>query len=355
MGRAVHAARAEGGAAESELKILLLAGVDLSRPGGLETHVLELARCFTARGHDVSVFGRPASLPPLRMVASVEPRGYDIVHHHGGRWPRSLDPGPGYGRTFHFSVAAKMEAYVRAGRLRTLLNPANYQALGEERRATRRRGFLIAVSESLRRELARFHHVAPDRVRVIPNGGRFELPREGRGAWRARHGIGNSAPVLLTIGRRDHVKGFDLIERVWSSPGAVPKSAVWVTVGGDRPARGPTRIVTGPIPAPDVTEWIHAADLGAFPSYYEGGGIALLDMLAGGLFTLAHGVGVAPDVIRPGVNGEIMARSRGAWIEALGRLLASPPPRVAAGLPGSYRWDAVAARVEAAYREQPAG
>ena len=50
------------------MKVLLVAGVDLSLPGGLETHVRELARGLTALGLEVEVYGRPLSCPPLRMV-----------------------------------------------------------------------------------------------------------------------------------------------------------------------------------------------------------------------------------------------------------------------------------------------
>ena len=49
-------------------------------------------------------------------------------------------------------------------------------------------------------------------------------------------------------------------------------------------------------------------DAFALPSYYEGCSVALLEMLAGGLFTLAHDVGNAAEVIRPGANGEIVPR-----------------------------------------------
>jgi glycosyltransferase involved in cell wall biosynthesis len=86
-----------------------------------------------------------------------------------------------------------------------------------------------------------------------------------------------------------------------------------------------------------------------FPSYYEGNSVALLEMLAGGLYTLASSVGAAAEVIRPGVNGEILERTDLAWATALSRHLTTPPARVRDGLPQSYRWEEVAARVESVY------
>ncbi len=333
------------------MRVLLVAGVDLSRPGGVETHVLELAQALAGRGHEVEIAGRPPSLPPFRMVDAIDPRRYDVVHHHGGAWPRAIDARNRYVRTFHFSVAAKMETYVRMGRLQTLVNPGNYRALAEERSALKRGGRLLAVSETVRRDLERLHRVEPGRIRVIPNGARFDSPRWGRSAWRERHGIDARAPILLTIGRSDFVKGLDLLRRVWRGLDLVPRGAIWVAVGGDRPERAAGWLQTGPIPARDVTEWIYAADVGAFPSYYEGNSIGLLEMLAGGLYTLSHRVGAAPEVIRGGENGEILERSVSAWREALGPLLATPPPRARNGLPEAYRWGAIAARVEELYGE----
>jgi len=89
--------------------------------------------------------------------------------------------------------------------------------------------------------------------------------------------------VLLTIGRDDFVKGFGLFARAWTGSGAAKAGAVWVTVGGAAKAGTGSRIITGPVSLQEVVDWIHAADFGALPSYYEGCSLALLDMLAGGL------------------------------------------------------------------------
>jgi glycosyltransferase involved in cell wall biosynthesis len=332
------------------VKILLVAGVDLALPGGLETHVLELARCLHARGHDVTIEGRPTADTRFRIVPSADPDAFDVVHHHGGSWGRRPTP-RSFVRTFHFSVAAKMAVYVRMGRFRTLVNPGNLRALADERRALQRPGVWIAVSESLRRDLGRIYRVDTDRILTIPSGARFDSPREGRIAWRARHGIPISAPVVLTIGREDYVKGFDLMEHVWNICSGQCRGAIWVRVGGRRPERSERRITTGPIPAAEVVEWIHAADIGAFPSYYEGGGIALLDMIGGGLYTATHDVGIASEVVRPGHNGELVPRSRSAWISTLSKLLTSPPGRVSDSLPSEFRWESIAMRVESVYRD----
>jgi D-inositol-3-phosphate glycosyltransferase len=331
------------------MRVLLVAGVDLSLPGGLETHVTELAHGLERRGHDVEVFARTARPLPLRIVERVEPRRYDVIHDHTGRGVPGFAGAP-LVRTFHFCVAAKMTVYVRLGRLRTLANPSNWYAVGIERERARNAAALIAVSERVRREFVQFHGLNPARAAVIPNGASFASPVESREALRARHGIPAAAPVVLTVGRDDFVKGFGFFARAWSGSGAAERGATWVTVGGRAPARSDSRIVTGPLRPQEVVDWIHAADLGAFPSHYEGCGIALLDMLAGGLYCIARDVGIVPDVIRPGVNGEILPPRAAEWSTALQRLVDHQPARVTGGLDPSYHWDAIAERIEQVYR-----
>lgn len=333
------------------MRVLFLADVDLSLPGGVETHVHELAAELGARGHAVEVLGRPRPCPPLAMVERADPLRYDVVHYQGGPWPPGLDPGPRHVRTLHFCVAAQMAVYVRMGRLRTLANPWHWRSLVQERRGCRRPGLMIAVSERVRRDFERWHGLDPAVARVIPNGVSFLPSHEGRAALRARYGISDEARVLLTIGRDDFVKGTGLLARAWARSGAARRGAVWVTVGGAGPARAPGRVVTGPAPHQEVLDWIHAADLGALPSYYEGCGIALLEMLAGGLFAFAHDVGIASEVIRAESTGRILPRSVPAWAEAITGALDRPAAARAPALGPEFGWPAIAARVEQVYRE----
>jgi glycosyltransferase involved in cell wall biosynthesis len=268
-------------------------------------------------------------------------------------WPRAFDAHPGVVRTLHFCVAAKMRTYVRIGRLRTLANVANWRAVMEERSWARRPGRLIAVAARVRDDFARLHGLDPARAVVIPNGISPPAPGEAPEALRARHGIAPETRVLLTIGRDDFVKGYDLLARALLGPGAATRETLWVTVGGSAPARSPGRLITGPIAHREVADWIRAADFGALPSYYEGCSVALLEMLAGGLFSLAHDVGNAAEVIRGGVNGEIVARDPRAWTAALGRTLARPRGRAPAR-GADFHWGAVIERTERVYREAAA-
>lgn len=328
------------------MKVLLVAGVDPTLPGGLETHVRELARGLAVRGHDVTLHG-PGALPPFPSASDIEPRHYDVVHHHGGGWPHELPTGPWYVRTLHWCTAAKMFIYVARGRTQTLANPGNWTAIVEERAAVQRAGRLIAVSDRIRRDFARWYRLDPERVRVIPNGVGGQPPARDRAAVRAAWRVPDAAPVLLTVGRADFVKGLELLERAWRAARR-PPGATWVHVGGRAPQRTGDRLVTGPQPHAEVIDWIGAADVGALPSWYEGCSVALLEMLAGGLYTVSHDVGNASEVVHAG-TGEIAPAEPNAWTGAISRLLAHPPPR-GPGLPERYTWAAVVEAVEEEYR-----
>ena len=341
------------------MRVLLLADVDLSLPGGLETHVRELGTRLIARGHAVEIYRRSGGTLGVALAATVvdrvEVERYDVIHYQGGRWPRGLDPGPRHVRTLHFCVAAKMETYVRRGRLQTLANAGNWRAVTEERHGCRRHGRMIAVAERVRRDFARWHGFDPGRACVIPNGVGFDPPRDDRASVRRRFGIPDDARVLLTIGRDDFVKGYDLLARAWARAGLAARGAIWVTVGGAAPVRAPGRLVTGPLPHQEVVDWIQAADIGALPSYYEGCSVALLEMLAGGLYALSHDVGNAAEVICSEPIGRILPATEAAWTATLPQAMERQPGPRTPALPPEFGWPSITDRTEAIYREVVAG
>src|SRR5262249_20460943 len=140
--------------------------------------------------------------------------------------------------------------------------------------------------------------------------------------------------------------------RAWPAVRSRRPDAVWVSVGGIA-SRSEGHLVTGPVPHDEVVSWIAASDLGAFPSYYEGCGVAILEMLAGGLFVLAHDVGIVEVVVREGTNGHVVEPNVAAWRDALIDALERRPRGVT--LDRSYGWDRIAERTEAVYHEILAG
>jgi glycosyltransferase involved in cell wall biosynthesis len=283
------------------------------------------------------------------MVDRIDPARYDVLHDHSTSWPRSVPRDRRYVRTAHFCTAEKMAVYVRRGRVKTLANPGNWRAFLGERAAARAGVRWIAVSSRLRDELIRWHRVLPNCVVTIPNGASFPRPARERAAVRRAWEVPDDAFVALAIGRHDFVKGYDLFGRAWRRA-RKPPGVLWVTVGGEGPSRTDDTLVTGPLAREQMFEWIHAADLGVFPSYYEGCGIVLVDMRAAGLPLLTHDVGIAAEIVAPGVDGEILPVREDAWTAALERAFMHPPARTRA-LPQAASWDAMVDRVEDVYRE----
>src|SRR5262249_20631117 len=153
------------------------------------------------------------------------------------------------------------------------------------------------------------------------------------------------------VGRHDFVKGFGLLQRAWERSGVARSGAVWVTVGGAAPQRAPGRVITGSVPHREGVDWIHAADVGALPSYYEGWSVAPLEMLAGGLPALAHDVGNAAEVITGAKAGRILAPTVDAWAAAIPEALTPRAGARAPALGPEFRWSEIAARVDETYRE----
>ena len=207
-----------------------------------------------------------------------------------------------------------------------------------------------------------------ERIRVIPNGLDVEavgvLPSQGE--FRSRLGIRSDIPLIVSVGRVDEVKGFDLMLR------ALPRIApptTYVIVGPDHGFGPSLRAlalklqltdrfrVTGALPhARDVYSAIVDADIFVLPSRHEAFGQVILEAcLASRPMVLSSGCGVAADfsdraalVVPPEVD---------RLADACNRLLADPELRRRLGeegrrmLESDYRLEAVAAKLEKIYLE----
>ena len=167
--------------------------------------------------------------------------------------------------------------------------------------------------------LARYPHVS------IPNPNLYPSPaRQWQKADRLR---------LLYVGRLHRSKGVaDLLDAVAELAGAHPVS---LSVVGDGPEGEALRRrypdagwlrFHGHVPEAAVGEWMGEADLLCVPSLWRenwpGVAVRALEM---GLPVLASRVGGLPELIEPGVTGDLLPPGdRAAWVGALRRLLADP-------------------------------
>jgi glycosyltransferase involved in cell wall biosynthesis len=192
------------------------------------------------------------------------------------------------------------------------------------RRVARSADCLIATDEALESTVARHLRPSAGQMRTIPNGidlvaaSAMAGPAEGR-LLRQRHGIGAGETVLVSVGRLEFNKGFDLLAAALGKAGAPGGSLHatgwrWVIVGAGPYAAEIDRAITangiathvimaGKATDRDLHSWYEAASVFVHPTRYEGSSLVTLEAMAHRRAIIATVAGGLPDKVRPGVNG----------------------------------------------------
>jgi glycosyltransferase involved in cell wall biosynthesis len=165
-------------------------------------------------------------------------------------------------------------------------------------------------------------HVNRDVVRVIPNAIELaECDRPGiaerAGALRHRVGLQPDEVLLVSAGRLEANKGFDVLARAIAMmlrEQALPRRWRWVLVG-DGPMRGELQVyidaaglrehvvLTGRVDDQELHGWYEAATLFVHPTLYEGSSLVTLEAMAHRRPVVASRAGGLPDKVIPGGNG----------------------------------------------------
>lgn len=196
-------------------------------------------------------------------------------------------------------------------------------------------------------------HLRPraEQLRTIPNGidlvaaSALAGPAEGA-ITRQRHGIPPGETVLLSVGRLEYNKGFDVMAEALAraAGGAGPLAATgwrWVLVG-----TGPFRrriedavtrlglashvLFVGRAAEADLHAWYEAATLFVHPTRYEGSSLVTLEAMAHRRAVVATVAGGLPDKVRPGTNGWLVDPDDVAGLARAIGDAASDPVRLAA-------------------------
>ncbi len=192
------------------------------------------------------------------------------------------------------------------------------------RATTRRAAAIIATDHALVPVVERHLRPRQGQLVVIPNGidlvdtSALAGPADGR-RIRRQHGISAETIVLLSVGRLEHNKGFDVMAAALgraAQPGGPLDGQEWRWVlAGTGPyraaieaiveARGLGRHVlfAGRVSNADLHAWYEAATVFAHPSRYEGSSLVTLEAMAHRRAVIATRAGGLPDKVRPGVNG----------------------------------------------------
>jgi glycosyltransferase involved in cell wall biosynthesis len=209
------------------------------------------------------------------------------------------------------------------------------------------------------------------RVERLPNGvdpGRFS---RGDGARaRARWGIPEAAPLLLTVARVDPQKGQEFLPDVLAALPTAHAVAVGPTTvpGYDEKVLARARslgvadrlhLVGGLAPeGSDLQDLYRGATLFLLPSLHEPFGIVVLEAWSAGLPVVATRVGGLGDLVEDGRDGLLVPPGDApALAAAAGALLSDPGRGRALAVRGlevvrsRYTWPAVADRLDGLYRE----
>jgi glycosyltransferase involved in cell wall biosynthesis len=183
---------------------------------------------------------------------------------------------------------------------------------------------VIATDTSLESTVQRHLRPAPGVMRTIPNG--IDLvevsglagPADGQ-LVRQRYGIAPGELVLLSVGRIERSKGFDVLAAALAraaQPGSTLAACGWRwVIVGTGPFQAPLDkaidghgirshvLATGRAPERDLHGWYEAATLFVHPTLYEGSSIVTLEAMAHRRPIVATTAGGLPDKVRPGENG----------------------------------------------------
>lgn len=197
------------------------------------------------------------------------------------------------------------------------------------RACARRATTVIATDHAIEPTLLRVLPFDRDRMVTIPSAIDVEMcdgfaDRADAAAMRATLPNDGSA-LLVSVGRIEQNKGFDVMARALATLGERPWR--WVLVG-DGPARqgleqevaslglGERVRMTGRVSSRELWAWYQAADVFVHPTLYEGSSLVTLEAMSRHRAVVATAAGGIPDKIIPGETGWLVPPGNAAALAA---------------------------------------
>lgn len=359
------------------MNLLFLDSIDKDTYGGMEEWIRLVAGGLAARGHRVTVAGRPGSAF-LDRVEHANTGVEALPVNLGGDFnpltiaalkriiaERQIDV-----------VVVNFNKDVRLGGMAARLegDPAVVWSVGLDITSDkavhkwltpRLIDGVVVPSRSLKQQITARGYIDPEIVDVVPIGieDRADSLRSDSAAAAVRrsYGIPNDALVAVTSARLVEQKGHQfLVEAMPQIVKAAPNiHFLWL---GDGPLRAsleqraselgmadrlhPTGML------PDVVPALAGADLMIHPSIDEPFGIAVLEGMRAGLPIVASDVGGLPEVLGDDAGMLVRTGDAGALAEAVGRLCTTKEERYMLGMQArrrfetQFRYDAMIDRLE---------
>jgi glycosyltransferase involved in cell wall biosynthesis len=225
--------------------------------------------------------------------------------------------------------------------------------------------FVACSGEDMRR-MIEIEHIAPERLRLIPNG--IAVPDAGSPHdVRAELGVARDAPVVGAVGRLTAQKAFDVLLRA-AARLRVEFPGLQVLIAGDGEQRAALQSLAEELDLrdtvrflgvrSDVPDVLAALDVAALSSRAEGIPLAALEYMEAARPVVATRVGGLSEMIEDGVQGLLVQPGDpDALAGAIAQLLRDPARREAMGAAGrerrrrEYDLDTMVRRVESLYEE----
>lgn len=262
-----------------------------------------------------------------------------VVHTHTakagtlGRLAARLTGVPVIVHTYHGHI---FHGYFSPGRTRVFL--------GIERMLARWSDCLLAVSDTVRRELLALGVGTPDRFRVLPLGldlDRYVTAGARRGELRAELGLSPEVPLVAIVARLVPIKAHEVFLEAARRIQAVLPAARFLLVGDGERRQALERLAAALGLGAHVRflgwrrdlERVYAdAWVVALTSRNEGSPVSLIEAMAAGCAVVATRVGGVPDLIEDGVTGRLVPPDEPAALaEAVVGLLRDADRRRALG------------------------
>ena len=275
-----------------------------------------------------------------------------------------------------------LEEFGSAHTLQTRIKRVAYRPLqGVVRTCAQAADRVIATDASLVPALREHLGADESRAVVLPNAiaidyvDRLGSVSQGQ-QLRREIEIEASAPVMLSVGRLEHNKGFHFLARalarLWSGEStALPRFGDWRWVlVGEGPYRttlerlvsrlgiGRRVLFLGRVDDVELHSWLRVATFFVHPTLYEGSSLVTLEAMTHRRAVVASAAGGLPDKVRPTLNGWLVPPGDSAALAAtLAEAMTTAPERLTimgqesrAIVEREFSWDAVSDRTVQLYR-----
>ena len=336
----------------------------------VESHVLALeylGRFAQGLGsfatlHVAPPLPRWSMLWPLPLISQIARIAPDVVHTHSGVWYKASLAARKAG--VPVIIHTEHGLHLRYRWHDRLIN----------RLAARRTDVVVAVSDALAQRLATIIVSAKGQLRVVRNGVDVELfrPRPDTGAVRKERGLSADVPIVGSIGRLEHIKGYDVMIRAFAELRAIddvqpPPVLVLAGEGSEQPkleALAKTLDIVRNVRflgwRDDVHDLHSAFTLFTLSSRSEGTSVSLLEAMSAGVCPVVTDVGGNAVVLGERLRHRLVpAENPGALAAAWRHALTVPNQRetdaaaARARVNECFRLDAMVREYERLYHELP--